>query len=75
MTTFTELFIWLYILPTLCLIPIYHLYFKKEMGKANQSQFKGIAIIPMVNFILVFAFVIAYGKYLIDLLLDTMKKK
>ena len=45
------------------------------MGKANQSQFKGIALMPMVNLILIVAFVIAYGKYLIDLLLDTMKKK
>ena len=75
MTTFTELIIWIYVLPMLSLIPIYHLYFKKDMGKANQSQFKGIAIIPIVNFVLVFAFVVAYAKYLIDLLFDTMKKK
>jgi hypothetical protein len=75
MKNLTDIFIWLYAFPVLCLIPIYHLYFKKEMGKANQSQFKGIALMPMVNLILIVAFVIAYGKYLIDLLLITMKKK
>jgi len=75
MTTFTELIIWIYVLPMLSLIPIYHLSFKKTIGKAHQSQFKGIAIIPIVNFVLVFAFVIAYTKYLIDLLFYTMKKK
>lgn len=75
MTILVQLFVWLYALPIILLIPIYHLYFKKEMGKANQSQFKGIAIMPMVNFILVFAFVIAYGKYLFDLLSIAIKKK
>jgi hypothetical protein len=75
MYTLTELVIWFYAIPVILLIPIYHFYFKKEMGKANQSQFKGIAIIPMVNLILVVAFVIAYVKYLIDLLSVAMKKK
>ena len=74
MTTFTELFIWLYAFPIVILM-FFNSWFKKDLTKQEHAQFKLIRVIPFMNILLCVFMIVAWGKYQIEVAYEKFKKK
>lgn len=74
MTTLTELFIWLYALPIVILL-FFNSWFKKDLTKQEQTQFKLLRVIPFMNILLCAFMIVAWGKYQIEIAYEKLKKK
>lgn len=74
MTTLTELFIWLYALPIVILL-FFNSWFKKDLTKQEQTQFKLLRVIPFMNILLCAFMIVAWGKYQIEIAYEKFKKK
>lgn len=74
MTTLTELFIWLYALPIVILL-FFNSWFKQDLTKQEQTQFKLLRVIPFMNILLCAFMIVAWGKYQIEIAYEKFKKK
>lgn len=74
MTTLTELFIWLYVFPIVILM-FFNSWFKQDLTKQEQTQFKLLRVIPFMNILLCAFMIVAWGKYQIEIAYEKFKKK
>lgn len=74
MTTFTELFLWLYAFPILILV-LFNSWFKADLNKQEQAQFKLLRVIPFMNILLCAFMIVAWGKYQIEVAYNKFKNK
>lgn len=74
MTTLNELFIWLYALPIVILL-FFNSWFKQDLTKQEQTQFKLLRVIPFMNILLCAFMIVAWGKYQIEIAYEKFKKK
>lgn len=74
MSTFTELFIWLYALPLIFLTALFY-WFSDDFKKHEISLFKILKFIPFLNLTLGAFMMIAWLKFCIEYIYDKLKKK
>lgn len=74
MITFAELFTWLYLIPLIFLIAI-NSWFSDSFSTQENSQFKILKFMPVLNIMLGAFLFIAWSKFCIEYIYNKLKKK
>lgn len=74
MITFAELFTWLYLFPLIFLIAI-NSWFSDSFSTQENSQFKILKFMPILNIMLGAFLFIAWSKFCIEYIYNKLKKK
>ena len=74
MTTFAELFTWLYAVPLIFLIAI-NSWFRNDFTMQENAQYKIIKFMPFLNIMLSAFMFIAWSKFCVEYIYNKLKKK
>jgi len=74
MTTLTELFTILYLVPIIFLIA-FHSWFSKNFSMQENAQYKILKLMPFLNILLLLFLVIALSKYCVEYIYNKLKKQ
>jgi len=74
MTTFVELFTWLYLLPIIALIA-FHSWFSKGFSAQESAQYKILKFMPFLNILLLVFLGIAWSKFCVEYIYNKLKKE
>ena len=74
MTTFAELFTWLYAFPLIFLIAI-NSWFRDDFTTQESAQYKIIKFMPFLNIMLSAFMLVAWSKFCVEYIYNKLKKK
>jgi hypothetical protein len=74
MTTFAELFTWLYAFPLIFLIAI-NSWFSDNFTTQENAQYKIIKFMPFLNVMLSAFMLVAWSKFCVEYIYNKLKKK
>ena len=74
MTTFAELFTWLYAVPLIFLIAI-NSWFRNDFTMQENAQYKIIKFMPFLNVLLSAFMLVAWSKFCVEYIYNKLKQK